>query len=110
MKAEGPGDRADWARQVANEIRKQRNARSKEIAQANGTPIAPSSEKFLPHQLAAAHKAAMELLSHAPLDPSAIAKAKRVNAAARCIAAYQPAHTGAIGQGQRGYSGGDWQH
>ena len=44
--AEGPRNRADWAKMMAAEIRKQGMARAKYIPQANGEAV-PASEKFL---------------------------------------------------------------
>jgi hypothetical protein len=137
LKAEEPRNRAEWARHVASELRKQGTVRSREIAQANGEAVSPttgrwlhdtltipdvaaveasfdrsrlllhhdvaamaldaansiqatnSMEKMLAHQLAAAHKAAMELLGYVPYDENAVARSKRVNAAARCMTVYQ---------------------
>lgn len=137
LNADGPRNRAEWARFLAAELTKQGAVRSKEIGQANGEAIPPSSERFLndtltipdlaaveasfdrsrlllqndvaamaldaansiqasnsfermlAHELAALHKAGMELLGHAPCDENAVARAKRINAAARCMTTYQ---------------------
>ena len=48
-----------------------------------------SLEKMLAHQLAAAHKQAMELMGVVSCQPNADAQVKRMNAAARCMAVYQ---------------------
>jgi hypothetical protein len=48
-----------------------------------------SLEKMLAHQMAAAHKCAMELMGQVRYEQDAAVQAKRLNAAARCMAAYQ---------------------
>ena len=136
--AEGPRNRAEWARYVAAELRKQGDARSKEIRTAKGEAFKPMSEnrfydtmtvpdlpaveasfertrlllharvapmgldaadsiqagnsleKMLAHQLAAAHKIVMEHIGWAsPNEYNIEAQSKRLNAAARCMSAYQ---------------------
>jgi len=44
---------------------------------------------MLAHQLAAAHKEVMQQLGHVKYDYASAAEAKRLNAAARCMTAYQ---------------------
>jgi hypothetical protein len=48
-----------------------------------------SLERMLVHQMAAAHKQAMEQMGQVPYEHNAAAQAKRVNAAARCMTVYQ---------------------
>src|SRR5215831_8595667 len=106
MNAEGLRNKAEWARYTANEIKRQASARSKEIAQAHGEAVSGQTNKFLvdtltvpdlaaveasldrsrlllekmlAHQLAAAHKAAMELLGHVAYDQDGMARSKRVS-------------------------------
>jgi len=138
-KAEGPRNRAEWAKIIAAEIKKEGTTRSKEVSQANGEAIPPPTKKFLydtltvpdlaaveasfdrsqlllengtdvaamaldaansiqasnslekmlAHQLAAAHRVAMEQLGCVRYGQDAAAQAKRLNAAARCMEAYQ---------------------
>ena len=45
--AEGPRDRAEWARMMATEIRKQGTARTKDLIESNGEAVLPSTDKFL---------------------------------------------------------------
>ena len=137
--AVGPRNKAEWARVVATEIRKQGMSTSKEVSQANGEAIPPATkrflydtltvpdlaaveasfdrsqlllehgtdvaamaldaantiqasnslEKMLAHQLAAAHKVAMQQLGCVRYGQDAAAQAKRLNAVARCMEAYQ---------------------
>jgi hypothetical protein len=57
---------------------------------ANAIQAGNSLEKMLAHQLAAAHKAAMEMIGSVyPNSHDASAHTKRLNAAARCMHAYQ---------------------
>jgi hypothetical protein len=51
--------------------------------------VGNSLERMLAHQLAVAHKAAMEQIGQAPYERTAADQAKRLNAAARCMIAYQ---------------------
>ena len=46
-KLRGPRNRAEWARIIAAEIRKQGMARSKEVLQGSGEAVPPAAEKFL---------------------------------------------------------------
>ncbi len=139
LNAEGLRNKAEWARYVADEIRTQGMARSKDITAAHGEAVPDqtnrmlydtltvpnlaaveasfgrsrlllemgpdmaamgidaadsiqatnSAEKMLAHQLAATHKTAMELLAPVPDDNNSVVRAKRVNAAVRCLTAYQ---------------------
>jgi hypothetical protein len=45
--AEGPRNRAEWAKMMAAEIRKQGMARTKDVMQANGEAVPVPTEKFL---------------------------------------------------------------
>ncbi len=56
---------------------------------ANSIQASNSLERMLAHQLAAAHKLAMEQMGQVPCEHNAAAQAKRLNAAARCMTAYQ---------------------
>jgi hypothetical protein len=57
---------------------------------ANAIQAGNSLEKMLAHQLAAAHKAAMEMIGSVhPNSHDGSAHTKRLNAAARCMRAYQ---------------------
>lgn len=56
---------------------------------ANSIQASNTFERMLAHQLAAAHKAAMELLGHVHYEQNTVARSKRLNAAARCMTAYQ---------------------
>jgi hypothetical protein len=57
---------------------------------ANAIQAGNSLEKMLAHQLAAAHKATMEMIGSVhPNSHDASAHTKRLNAAARCMRAYQ---------------------
>ena len=47
LNAEGSRNRAEWARMMAAEIRKQGIARTKDIVVANGEAVPPSTETFL---------------------------------------------------------------
>jgi hypothetical protein len=58
------------------------------IDAADSIQATNSAEKMLAHQLAATHKTAMELLAPMP-DDNSVVRAKRVNAAVRCLTAYQ---------------------
>ncbi len=58
------------------------------IDAADSIQATNSAEKMLAHQLAATHKTAMELLASKP-DDNSVVRAKRVNAAIRCVTAYQ---------------------
>lgn len=137
--AEGSRNRAEWAKMMAAEIRKQGTARVKGPVQPNGEAVPPSTDKFLhdvlttpdlpaveatidrnrlllhdgldvaamavdaalsiqasnslekmlAHQLAAAHKQAMELMGVVSCQPNADAQVKRINAATRCMSVYQ---------------------
>lgn len=139
LKANGPRNRAEWARMMAVEIKKQGMARAKRVTRADGEAVPPPTEKFLhdtltipdlasveasldrsrlllqsgtdvaamaldaassiqaknslekmlAHQLAAVHKLAMELMGQVSYEHNAMAQAKRLNAAARCMAVYQ---------------------
>jgi hypothetical protein len=139
LKAEGPHNRAEWARMMAVEIKKQGMVGLKDVLQANGEAVPPRTEKFLhealtipdlaaveasldrsrlllqsgtdvaamaldaassihatnslermlAHQMAAAHKLAMVLIGQVSYEQDAAAQAKRLNAAARCMAVYQ---------------------
>jgi hypothetical protein len=138
-KAEGPRNRAEWARIIAAEIRKQGMARSKEVLQGSGEAVSPAADRFLhdtltvpdlaaveasfdrsrlllengtdvaamaldavnsiqacnslekmlAHQLAAAHKEVMQQLGRVKYDYDSATEAKRLNAVARCMTAYQ---------------------
>ena len=48
-----------------------------------------SLEKMLAHQLATAHKLAMQLMGQVCYEQDAAVQAKRLNAAARCMTVYQ---------------------
>jgi hypothetical protein len=48
-----------------------------------------SLERMLAHQMAAAHKQAMEQMGQVSYEHNAAAQAKRLNAAARCMTVYQ---------------------
>ena len=137
--AEGARNRAEWARMMAAEIRRQGTARTKNLMVPNGEAALPSTDKFLhdvlttpdlsaveatldrnrlllqdgldvaamavdaalsieasnslekmlAHQLAATHKQIMKLMGAVSYQPNADAQAKRMNAAARCMAVYQ---------------------
>ena len=139
LKAEGQRNRAEWARMMAVEIKKQGMARIKDVVHANGeavplrtekdphepltipdlvaveasldrsrlllqsgTDVAAmaldaanslhprnSLERMLAHQMAAAHKLAMEQMAQVSYERNAAVQAKRLNAAARCMAVYQ---------------------
>jgi hypothetical protein len=57
---------------------------------ANSIQAGNSLEKMLAHQLAAAHKAAMEMIgSVVPHSRDAAIQNRRLNAAVRCMTAYQ---------------------
>jgi hypothetical protein len=57
---------------------------------ANAIQAGNSLEKMLAHQLAAGHKATMEMIGSVhPNSHDASEHAKRLNAAARCMRAYQ---------------------
>jgi hypothetical protein len=57
---------------------------------ANAIQAGNSLEKMLAHQLAAAHKATMEMIGSVhPNSHDASAHTKRLNAATRCMRAYQ---------------------
>jgi hypothetical protein len=45
--AEEPRNRAQWARIVAGEMTRQWDARSKEVTQANGEAVPPTTDKFI---------------------------------------------------------------
>jgi hypothetical protein len=59
------------------------------IDTADSIQASNSAEKMLAHQLAATHKTAMELLASMPDDNNSVVRSKRVNAAVRCLTAYQ---------------------
>jgi hypothetical protein len=138
-KPEGVRNRAEWARMMAVELRKQGSAWAKTVTQPNGevvplpsdvlfsdtltvpdlasveasldrsrlllqpgTDVAAmaldaansiqarsSLERMLAHQLATAHKVAMEQMGQVDHEESAGAKVKRINAAVRCMNVYQ---------------------
>jgi len=56
---------------------------------ANSIQAKDSLEKMLAHQMAAAHKLTMELMGQVCYEENVAAQAKRLNAAARCMAVYQ---------------------
>lgn len=56
---------------------------------ANSIETSNSLEPMLAHQLAAAHKLAMEQMGRVSYEHDAAAQTKRLNAAARCMAVYQ---------------------
>jgi hypothetical protein len=56
---------------------------------ATSIQAANSLEKMLAHQMAAAHKLAMELMGQVCYEQNATDETKRLNAAARCMAVYQ---------------------
>ena len=56
---------------------------------ADSMQASNSLEKMLAHQLAAAHKTAMEQVKLSSYDRDPSAQAKRLNTAAKCMAAYQ---------------------
>jgi hypothetical protein len=56
---------------------------------ANSIQAANSLEKMLAHQMAAAHKPAMELMGPVCYEQNATDQTKRLNAAAPCMAVYQ---------------------
>jgi hypothetical protein len=56
---------------------------------ASSIQASNSLEKMLAHQLAAAHKEVMQQLGRVKYDYASAAEAKRLNAAARCMTAYQ---------------------
>jgi len=139
LKANGPRNRAEWARMMAVEMKKQGLTRSHGMVEISGecvdstmpeclkepftildlaaveatldrsrlllqggTDVAAmaldaansiqannSLEKMLAHQMTAAHKLAMELMGQVCYEQNADAQAKRLNAAARCMAVYQ---------------------
>jgi len=139
VKADGSRNRAEWARMMAVEIKKQGMVRAKTVTQGNGEAIplptekvlhdtltipdlaaveasldrsrllvqsgadvaamaldaatsiqaGNSLERMLAHQLAAAHKQVMEQLANMQYEHNAAVQAKRLNAAARCMAVYQ---------------------
>jgi hypothetical protein len=139
LNAEAPRNRAEWARMMAVEIKKQGMARIKGVAQSHGEAVPPPTETFLhdaltipdlaaveasldrnwlllqsgtdvaamaldaassiqasnslermlAHQLAAAHRVAMEQMGQVRYEHTAADQAKRLNAAARCMAVYQ---------------------
>ena len=131
VNAGGPRNRAEWARMMAVEMKKQGIARTKGVTQANGEAVPPPTEKFLHnaltipdlaaveasldrnrlllesgtdvaamaldatisiqasnslermlvHQMAAAHKLAMEQMGQVSDEHHVAAQAKRMNAA-----------------------------
>jgi hypothetical protein len=56
---------------------------------ANSIQAANSLERMLAHQLAVAHKLVMEQMGQVGYEGNADGQAKRLNAAARCMAVYQ---------------------
>src|SRR5688500_2249682 len=50
LKAAGPRNRAEWARMMAVEIKKQGLVRVKDVVQANGEAVSPRTEKY-PHTI-----------------------------------------------------------
>jgi hypothetical protein len=56
---------------------------------ANSIQASNSLERMLAHQMAIAHKIVMEQIWRLPYEHNAWAQAKRLNAAARCMAVYQ---------------------
>ena len=56
---------------------------------ANSIQSSNSLEKMLAHQMATAHKLAMQLMGQVCFEQDATVQAKRLNAAARCMAVYQ---------------------
>ena len=79
-KADGPRDKAEWARFVAAEIRKQGMAKSKEVTPANGETVPPRADKFLYDTLTVPDLAAVEasfdrsrLLTEQGADVAAVA-------------------------------------
>ena len=140
LNGQGLRNRAEWARVMAAEIRRQGMARAKNVKQANGEALPPpddklpydtladpdlaaveaslersrlllhyhgadaaamaldaassinaenSLEKMLAHQLAAAHKQAMQLIAWVRGEDDAATQARRVTAATRCMTVYQ---------------------
>jgi hypothetical protein len=139
LKADGPRNRAEWARMMAVEMKKQGLTRSHGMVEisgecvdstmpeclkepltipdlaaveasldrsrlllqsgtdvaamtldaANSIEASNSLERMLAHQLAAAHKLVMEQMGRVSYEHDATAQAKRLNAAARCMAVYQ---------------------
>jgi hypothetical protein len=139
LKGGGPRNRAEWARMMAVEMKKQGIARVKDCVETNGEGVPPPTEtypdravpipelaaveasldrsrllvqsgtdiaamaldaancieadngleKMLAHQLAIAHKVAMEQMGHVSREYDAAVQAKLMNAAARCMAVYQ---------------------
>jgi hypothetical protein len=139
LKADGLRNRAEWARMMAVEMKKQGLTRSHGMVASNGECVdstmpeclkepltisdlaaveasldrsrlllqggtdvaamaldaansiqaANSLEKMLVHQMAAAHKLAMEQMGQVSCEYNAAAQAKRLNAVARCMAVYQ---------------------
>ena len=59
-KADEPRNRAEWARIIAAEIRKQGMARSKEVLQGSGEAVPPPAERFLHDTLTVPDLAAVE--------------------------------------------------
>src|SRR5688500_7482294 len=60
LKAEGPHNRAEWARMMAVEIKKQGMVGLKDVLQANGEAVSPRTEKFLHEALTIPDLAAVE--------------------------------------------------
>ena len=56
---------------------------------ASSIQASNSLERMLAHQMAAAHKQAMEQMGKVPYEHNAAAQAKRLNVAARCMTVYQ---------------------
>ena len=56
---------------------------------ANSIEAGNSLERMLAHQLAVAHRQVMEQMSQVAYERDAVAQAKRLNAAARCMRVYQ---------------------
>jgi hypothetical protein len=56
---------------------------------ASSLQASNSLERMLAHQMAAAHKQAMEQMGRVPYEHDAAAQAKRLRAAARCMSVYQ---------------------
>ena len=56
---------------------------------ANSIHASNSLERMLTHQMAAPHKLPMEVMGQVSYHEGAASQAKRLNAAARCMAVYQ---------------------
>jgi hypothetical protein len=81
LNAEGSHNRAEWARMMAIEMKKQGIARVEEVAQCNGEGVTASTESALPQTLATADLAAVE----ASLDRSRLLLQSRTDVAAMAL-------------------------